>query len=386
MLNIAKTIYTGWTAGRNGTSLPEAEVIPFAEASNEKKKLEKLTAKHNVIKEHDNVPLPGFTLLKSSRKNWGSLDTTWLVIDPRGFLVRITSENLEKILHVTGITEGLIQEKCVWARENSEIKMMLVPISATNYAEVMENTELLEQKVSMKDVQIGDTVLLQNKMQGVYMGIASLYGAINDYSVTSEFKVNTSLRRQIIQVKKGHYYYQSDLKILKVITKTDKPLTKEETISKMNKEIQLGLADFSNVPNQSSPTWASPIKHVSAHALTKVPMSMEEITLDEAKVLFEQALKECDFGLLMIEDATGAEFLIDVPYTYNPAHLVTENTMNISRIAIRTFDKDGNTEKIYLKDRRKSYWSSRADPGIYKLDNFKKFYKIVKNVKKITYI
>ena len=60
--------------------------------------------------------------------------------------------------------------------------------------------------------------------------------------------------------------------------------------------------------------------------------------------------------------------------------------MNISRIEIRTYDKNGNTERIFLKERRKSYWSNRADPGIHKLDNFKKFYKIVKHVKTITYI
>src|SRR5690606_39188374 len=108
MINIAKQIYAGWGTGTK-YDLPEAEVIPHGTSSNEKKKLEKFTKSHAVIKEHDNVPLPGFTLYKVDRKNWGSQDQTWLIIDPRGFLVRISNDNLEDILYVTGITEGLIQ-------------------------------------------------------------------------------------------------------------------------------------------------------------------------------------------------------------------------------------------------------------------------------------
>ena len=87
---------------------------------------EKLTGQkldpHLYIDNHyfDNIPLPGFTLSENNRKNWGSKDETWLIVDPRGFFARISNDNLNDILHVTGITEGLIQEKCVWAREDSK--------------------------------------------------------------------------------------------------------------------------------------------------------------------------------------------------------------------------------------------------------------------------
>lgn len=129
MLNISRQIYSGWnTASAN--ELPEAEIIPFGKSSNEKKRLETFTKRYPVLNEYENIPLPGFTLYKSNRKNYGSADPTWLIIDPRGFMVRITNDNLEDILHVTGITEGLIQQKCVWAREDSQTKMILVPISS----------------------------------------------------------------------------------------------------------------------------------------------------------------------------------------------------------------------------------------------------------------
>ena len=126
MLNIARQIQAGWDQG-SSTELPEAEIVPIGNTTNEKRKLQGLTNRKNILKEYENIPLPGFTLLKTERKSWGSLDQTWLVIDPRGFLSRITPNNLEKILHVTGITEGLIQEKCVWAREDSQTKMVQTP-------------------------------------------------------------------------------------------------------------------------------------------------------------------------------------------------------------------------------------------------------------------
>src|ERR1035437_1127776 len=175
MLNIAKTLYAGWDpSSATKYELPEAEIIPLGESKNEMKKLDTITKRYPTLYEHDNIPLPGFTLYKSDRKNWGSIDQTWLVIDPRGFLVRISSKNLDNILHVTGITEGLIQQKCVWARENTETKMALVPVTSGAYYDAALNTKLIEDKVDMKDVQIGDTVLLQNKLTGIYRGVASL--------------------------------------------------------------------------------------------------------------------------------------------------------------------------------------------------------------------
>jgi len=392
MLNISKTIYSGWSGSASTTELPEAELIPYGNSSNEKKKLSNFTRKHTIIKEHDNIPLPGFTLYKSDRKYYGSLDSTWLVIDPRGFLIRITSKNLENILHVTGITEGLIQEKCVWARENSETKMTLVPVSSTNFVEAVENTELIEGKVDMKEVQIGDTVLLQNTLKGEYVGVLSMYGPMNDFSFSLEFKPLATIRRQIIETSPGVYYHQADLKILKVIDKTSTPGTREGSADKINKLILEKKVSFTNDAAHviskltSSHSYFNDIRHVSTHAVPKVPMVLEEITISEARTLFDSALKTSDFGILMIEDAAGIKNLIDFPYEYSKSNLVNVDAFDISRIQTLTTNDAGHIEKIMLASRRKSIWSSRPAPGIHRLDNFKKFYKLVKYVKTANYI
>jgi hypothetical protein len=380
MLNIAKTIYAAWNLPSK-YDLPEAEVIPLGNSTNEKRKLENITKKNTAVTEHDNVPLPGFTLYTSNRKNWGSLDQTWLVIDPRGFLVRITNENLESILHVTGITEGLIQEKCVWARDNTATKMSLIPVSSPKYIEAVENTELIEGRVDLKDVQIGDTVLLQNKLTGIYMGVASLYGPMSHYRKT-ENKPQSFLRRQIIEVEPGKYHYQADLKILKVVDSTSTPMTREESVKMMNDDIASGIAYFTSGTRFSTTYYGTSgmIKHVSTHAVPKVPLKFEEVDLAEATSLFKVANTCSDMGMLVLTVA-NRNYVVDFPYSYN-------NKINSSSFpVIEIQNKIEDTFTINADDKKKSIFSYNTSATMtYSLDNFKKFYKIVKYVKNETYI
>lgn len=385
MLNIAKTIYAAWDSTNQKYELPEAEVIPLGESVNEKKKLKNVTNKYSNLYEHDNIPLPGFTLHKTDRKNWGSVDQTWLVIDPRGFLVRISSKNLESILLVTGITEGLIQEKCVWARDNTETKMTLVPVSEKSYVDAVQNTELIENKVDLKDVQIGDTVFLQNRLQGTYMGIASLYAPLNDYSTDNSYKPQAYLRRQIIEVTPGMYHYQTDLKILKVVKKTDIPMTRLESVEKMNQDISSGTGFFTSSTQMNRTQYGTRemIRLASIHAAPKVLMSFEEITLIDAELLFNQGMMTSDCGMLLLEDLKKDKFLVDYPYIYT-GNVSTSTSFDVSRLLPCNLDPK---EKLVLSERRRSLWggSRTISPGAVALDKFTKFYKIVKHVKDQTY-
>jgi len=386
MLNIAKQIYSGWNTTSTKHELPEAEVIPFGNSSNEKKRLENITKKYTVLKEHNNIPLPGFTLHKTDRKNWGSLDQAWLVIDPRGYLVRISNDNLENILHVTGVTEGLIQEKCVWAREDSQTKMVLVPVSSPTYLEASQNTELIEGKVNLKDVQIGDTVLLQNELVGTYMGVLSLYAPFD--SLGYVYKPQVFLRRQIIRIEDAKYHYQTDLKILKVLKKTDNPLTREESMAYLNKDIAGGASYFTNIPSMPSSGYYSSrgmIKLASIHAVPKVHFTLDEITLPEATDLFHTALAICDSGMLILENTHGRKVMIDFPYSFSSFSGRTPTTINSFEIDhIEELVDEPYDRLTQIKDPSKSsYGKTRTR---YSLDKFVKFYKIVKHVKQDTYV
>ena len=382
MINIARQIYSGWNTNSVKHELPEAEVVPLGDSSNEKKRLETLTKRYQVLKEHENIPLPGFTLFKTGRKNWGSADQTWLIIDPRGYLVRITNDNLEMILHVTGITEGLIQEKCVWAREDSQTKMVLVPVSSPSYIEASKNTELIEGKVGIKDIQIGDKVLLQNKLTGIFMGVQSLYGPLNGDSRTQ--KPQVFLRRQIIKIENRKYHYQTDAKILAVLEKTDKPMTREEAVELMNKEVHSGKAYFTTASHIASNGYYSTrgmITHVSVNAVPKVPITVEEIKYDEAMVLFHIAEKICDSGILILEDAKGKKSLIEFPYSFSSS----SPKVNINSFPITPIFNPSTGFTIDEMEATGRYYGSKPKEH-YALDKFTKFYKIVKHVKKESYI
>jgi hypothetical protein len=379
MLNISKQIYAGWNTSTTKHELPEAEIIPYGTSAHEKKRLEKLTNSYTVLKEHDNIPLPGFTLYTTGRKNYGSADPTWLVIDPRGFLTRISGENLEMILKVTGITEGLIQERCVWARENTQTKMSLVPISSKEYIDAANNTELLESRVSIKDVEIGDKVLLQNKLIGEYMGVASLYGpAVYNYI---ECRPQSFIRRQVVKIANGKYFYQSDAKILKILKKSSVKTTREQSIKLMNEDIRKGTAYFTNTEEITAPAYFSTrgmIKLVSIQAVSTVELSFEEITLNEAESLFHIASLSSDSYMLLLEDVHGKFHTIDFPYSFS-SQRADKNSMLISDV-----DKIDCAKGIIVEERRSHYASQTK--ARYSLDNFAKFYKIVKHVKNDSYV
>lgn len=379
MLNIARNIYSGWDGTTKDYELPEAEVIPIGESANERRKIDKVVKKYATIKEFENIPLPGFTLYRTDRKRWGSTDQTWLVIDPRGFLVRITSDNLEKILHVTGITEGLIQEKCVWAREDSQTKMILVPVSSDTYIKAVTNTDLIENKVNIKDVQIGDTVLLQNGLSGKYMGVASLYGPACEARWGQGYRPQTHIRRQIVEVAPHRYHYQTDVKILKVVNKTTTPITIDESVAHMLKDIESKKAIFS-VSTHFHQYYFShgAIKFISAYAVPKVKMTIEEIDIHEASLLHDSSRVISDTGCILLENLDGSKFLVEHPSSFvSPGRMLPTDFFAVNQVA----DFESPTEVMQLASKR-----SYTQVATYSLDNFAKFYKIVKHVKNETYV
>ena len=382
MLNLSKQIYVGCNPG-NTDKLDEVSVVPAGEAVNEKKKLKTLVDKNTSIREFENVPLPGFTLHDADRKNWSSTDITCLVIDPRGFLVRISITNLFDILKVTGITEGLIQEKCVWARENSNTSMTLVPVSSILYKEAVNNTELLDAKVALADVNIGDEVLLQNKLRGIYMGVLSLYGPLEFKRSSIDYRPQVAARRQIIKVETGKYHYQADTKILKILNKADKTMTREESAEFINNEIATGKTFFTNDTNMSRTYYSTYglIEHVSHHTVPIPKLVKEEITKTEAISIFNSCILNSDTGKLLLELPNSKMYKVIYPWRATFASVTTTSFPIAEVLSI----DDKQLTLTELGRKMDSYYGATNDIR-YSIDNFAKFYKIVKYVKTESYV
>ena len=383
MFNIARTVCVGFDpATVKNDHLPEGTVVPYGNSEKEKKKLRTLAEKYPKIEELDNIPLPGFTLYDVNKPKYTSTDSSWQVIDPRGFLVRISSKNLASILQVTGITEGLIQDKCVWARNDEKTEMVLVPVSSELYKDAVEGTELIETKVDINDVSIGDTVLLQNKLQGVYLGNMSLYCSM-EYTNKKEFKVSKMIRRQVIEISPGKFHYNADAKILKIIKKVAKELTRQEAVNYINNRIATGNTYFTSSANINSGYYSNygMVKFVSVHAAPKVKISLEKITKNEAEKLFVRGRIFQDNGNFIVEDSNGTKFTIMYPWHSSVRQFSVDEfiSQEINEITDDSFTYRYSEQTSYF------HYLNTSVPAK-KLDSFVKFYKIVKHVKNDTYV
>jgi hypothetical protein len=127
-----------------------------------------------------NEPMAGFRLLDEIKRysGWGSGNVKWRVEDPRGFELEITSPNLMQILACSVVDKGEILDMCMWAREGGD--NVLVPVSSEVYTTAMENTKRVAKSASLRDLEMGDTVLLQNGTTGRYYG--KMWAIEHDYS------------------------------------------------------------------------------------------------------------------------------------------------------------------------------------------------------------
>lgn len=379
MINLSKQIYVGWNTST--VELPEADIIPLGESSQEKKRLDKFVLNHLILAEHDNVPLPGFTLYNVGKKHYGSSDSSWLVIDPRGFLCRITQQNLAAILHVTGITEGLIQQQCVWVRDNNCATMSLMPITAPEYIEAVQNTELLDSKVNIADVAIGDTVLLRNELKGTYLGVHSLYCTMYNMTVRGEFKAQSMLRRQVIEISPGRFHYQADAKILKVLSKSAEVISRDAAATHLNYVINNNPSAYFTSHSKMSGHYygsAGRVKFVSVHAVPKVQISLVEIDQLAATDLYNECVNNLDAGSLIVENDVGEQFTINFPW------FAGSSNFRGKEFYVNRIDVVGAS--YITHDPFKTQYYVYRDAPKYTLDNFVKYYKIVKCVKNDTYI
>ncbi len=188
----------------------------------------------------DNDPVDGFQIAKSVRRNggWGgSGNVVWRLADPRGFELEIGSENFARIVDCTTIVNGVIQGKCAWGRDAG--KNILLPEMSEPYQEAVTLTTKTNTKISLKDVQVGDTVELLStkvlpedltcKYLGKYFFLSpESYSNDRGFNTTGEFTFNTDqIERYLFKsIKSGNYFVLSTVKIVSVVNKLATPLTK----------------------------------------------------------------------------------------------------------------------------------------------------------------
>lgn len=203
----------------------------------------------------DNKPYTGFRILKLCRR-YQTDNVVWRVEDPRGFQLEITSENLEYLLDHVDIKDGVMTGDLVWTTTHQGGTLWLLPEGSEEYQKAREYLSCRNERISLRDVQRGDMVLLHDGRTVRYLG--GMYGP----TVTSEYDKDADWRtprndRYIFHLNVSRTYAfevldaenqlrtswgsstgldtKTSLKVGAILEKADTPLTKKEAEKEANR-------------------------------------------------------------------------------------------------------------------------------------------------------
>lgn len=128
----------------------------------------------------DNNPTTGI-YIGSSVSRWSTSNKLFRVQDPRGFTVEVPTDNIATLLHLTTVTNGVIQEPCVWAREGSN--HVLLPVNSEPYLETLDKMDTLANKlIKVSELMVGDIVkFFEDKTEYTYLGKAKATWRLKPY-------------------------------------------------------------------------------------------------------------------------------------------------------------------------------------------------------------
>lgn len=160
---------------RNGSKIPLGFITPWGEDKAAQKRMATVDSWCNAGRKDslpttviENTPMLGFKMSGDIRRGMQGGQDKWRIVDPRGFELEITSENLSMLLADTTLEKGEILDQCVWAREGGQ-NLLLTTVSE-EYIEAVKMTEIAASSASWKDVKLGYNITLQNGIKGRYLG------------------------------------------------------------------------------------------------------------------------------------------------------------------------------------------------------------------------
>lgn len=118
---------------------------------------------------HDNIPTTGFKIGESVTR-WSTSNKLFRVEDPRGFVVEVPTSSISNLIGYTTITQGVVQEPCVWARDGSN--HILLPEGSEPYEQGVSNMSMIDDMVSMTTLDKYDLVRFSasSKDEYIYLG------------------------------------------------------------------------------------------------------------------------------------------------------------------------------------------------------------------------
>lgn len=211
------------------------------------KSFDKWINKDIPLSELDNTPLEGFKIqqtIKRSSDWFGSGANKWRILDPRGFYVEISSDNLLALIDNVNIIDRTIQDKCIYAWSGKTLS--LIPTSTDIYKNAVRTTELAHLSESFKNVKVGDTIILKdcNFSEVLYLGKINVIRIVNNYNdpTTLEYKKQYLLYDTI---NNRYNFIDNTPKVCKIVSSNEN-VNVEEFTSMINNFMKRN-EDFTNI-------------------------------------------------------------------------------------------------------------------------------------------
>lgn len=116
----------------------------------------------------DNPPLSGFTFVDVVSR-YRTKNKLMRVFDPRGFIVEVSIDILLEIMQSATIKNGVIQEKCFWARKGAE--NILIPENTPLHEQYLSETVYAKAaNISTKNLKVGGLYINKDGKKYFYLG------------------------------------------------------------------------------------------------------------------------------------------------------------------------------------------------------------------------
>ncbi len=186
---------------------------------------------HNVI---SNEPISGFKFFGSNKRSsdwFGSGRNMVEIQHPNGFVFEITVENTITLLNDTIVENGEIKSKCLLAW--SGVQMSLIKENSDIYQQAVENINRNNIKTPIKNLQLGDYVILQNGVEGIYYGNQHTF-IRKSHNLYFNYKFEQFHFIKTENIKNEDFNISKSLKISQIIKEKSIQITQNDAIDKIN--------------------------------------------------------------------------------------------------------------------------------------------------------
>lgn len=268
------------------------------------------------VKKLENKPLNNFSIgnVKKRSTDWfGSGRHVWRVLDPRGFELEITSENLQAIIDQCDISSGVIDGELIWVWSPAG-KMALIPVESEDYKSATEFTKITKAKaISKKDYGSCDMVMTSKGDVVQFIGEYFVLQANSTYKNSESVSTLKYIKRAIVR-RADNFEYYPGFKVVEVINKlslVDNTKLYEEHLNIFNnvlkhrnaKRMIFNIHTYQGIYNR---TYHFSEKNIKGVKLEMKPFE-EVFTMSDVKSHIETI---CDANLKNINDSTWTNLYV----------------------------------------------------------------------------